>query len=349
VALSAQAGSGVTYQWFLNGAPIPGATSALYVIADAEAAAGTYTCTATSSTASATSAEAVVSIVSTSDPGRLTNLSCRANSEAGANELIAGFEVGGEGTSGLLPVLLRASGPALDVFGVPGTLQDPELTLDQSVGGANAQVAMNAGWGGTTQLVNAAASVGAFTWDDPSSKDSALLESLVGGAYTAQVTGQSGDSGVALAEVYDATPAATETSSSPRLVNLSARVEVGTGGNVLIAGFEIGGTTSRTVLIRASGPVLANFGLTGILPDPLLSLLQSNPDGTNTILQRNTGWGGDPQIASVAAEVGAFSWGSAATLDSAILVTLPPGAYTAEEAGSSGDTGIGLIEVYEVP
>jgi hypothetical protein len=59
--------------------------------------------------------------------------------------------------------------------------------------------------------------------------------------------------------------------------------------------------------------------------------------------------GGDSQVAHVAASVGAFSWGSSSTADSALLVTLPPGAYSAEISGVAGDTGIALVEIYEVP
>jgi len=67
------------------------------------------------------------------------------------------------------------------------------------------------------------------------------------------------------------------------------------------------------------------------------------------VLATNTGWSGDAQIAAEAARVGAFSWGQQATADSALLMTLPPGAYTAQITGASGDTGLALIEVYEVP
>jgi hypothetical protein len=162
------------------------------------------------------------------------------------------------------------------------------------------------------------------------------------------ISGASGDTGVALAEVYDATPPGTYTLASPRLINVSARDEVGSGGNILIAGFVIGGTTSKTVLIRGSGPALAQFGLSGVLPDPQIELFQSNADGTSTLIQADTGWGGDTQIAATAASVGAFSWGTSATADSAVLITLPPGSYTAEVSGASGDTGLALVEVYDV-
>jgi hypothetical protein len=262
----------------------------------------------------------------------------------GANVAIAGFVVGGQGTSGEESLLIRASGPALAPFGVSGILPDPLLQLNDSFG----VIAADQGWGGAAQVGSTAAAVGAFEWTNASSLDSAFADTLPGGAYTAVIGGASGDTGVALAEVYDATPPGTYTPSSPRLINISARVQVGTGGNVLIAGFVIGGTTSKTVLIRGSGPALAAFGLSGVLPDPQLQLFQSNADGTSTLLQADTGWGGDTQIAATAASVGAFFWGTAATPDSAILVTLPPGAYTAEISGASGDTGVALVEVYDV-
>jgi hypothetical protein len=71
-------------------------------------------------------------------------------------------------------------------------------------------------------------------------------------------------------------------------------------------------------------------------------------NGSQQRIASNTGWGGNPQIASVAASVGAFSWGNSATPDSALLLTLPPGAYTTQVSGSSGATGVALVEVYDV-
>jgi hypothetical protein len=350
VALNAGASGASAYQWILNGTtPIPGANGPLLVFADAAAAVGSYTCIAANQGGSATSSAATVSLASTSDIGRLVNISCRALSEAGSNQLIAGYVIGGQGTSGLLPVLIRASGPALANFGVSGTLADPKLTLNKSNSdGTSTVIGTDSGWGGNAAVAAAASEVGAFAWTASTSLDSALVQTLSAGDYTAQVTGASGDSGVALAEVYDATPSGTYTPSQSRLINISARVEVGTGGNILIAGFVIGGTTSRTVLIRGSGPILKAFGLTGVLPDPQLSLFQS-VNNASTLIETNTGWGGSAQIAAAAASVGAFSWGSSATPDSAILVTLPPGSYTAQVAGASGDTGVALVEVYEVP
>jgi hypothetical protein len=345
-AATNRAATAITYQWFLNGVAIAGATDSTYVIHDATVADnGSYTCVVTDAAGSVVSSPASLNVVATPNPGRLVDISCRAQVGTGTSQLVAGYVVGGQGTSGTQPLLIRASGPALTPFGVGGALPDPELTLSSSTG----VLATNGAWAGSAQIASTATAVGAFAWNAPSSHDSALLESLPAGTYTAQVTGASGDTGLALAEVYDATPAGAYAATAPRLINISARARVGSGSNILIAGFVIGGTTSKTVLVRASGPALAAFGLSGALPDPALQLYRSNADGTSTLIGASTGWGGDPQLSAAAANVGAFSWGAAPTPDSAVLITLSPGAYTAEISGASGDTGLALVEVYDVP
>lgn len=261
--------------------------------------------------------------------------------------LIAGFVVGGEGTSGAQTVLVRGSGPALAAvpFDLAGTLPDPVLALNDATTGQ--PVATNRAWGGTAAIASASTAVGAFPWSNTLSHDAALLESLPAGNYTAEISGESADTGIALAEVYDATPGGSYTLATPRLVNLSARVQVGTGANAAFTGFAIEGSTAKTVLIRASGPALAAFGLLGTLSDPKLTLnnLSTFP---SSVVATNAGWAGDTSIAAGAAAVGAFPWGNSSN-DSAILITLAPGSYTAAVTGASGDTGIALIEVYEVP
>jgi hypothetical protein len=357
VVFSASAtGSSPSYQWLLNGSSlvdgtfngvtISGSAGPRLVITGATSAnAGQYTCTATILGNQETADPASLEIVGTDDIGRLTNVSARAVVGTGANELIAGYVVGGPQPSATLGLLIRASGPALSGFGVTGVLPDPDLLLSlASSSFLNPRIIQ--AWAGSTLVAETAAAVGAFAWTDPNSLDAATVHSFHVGQHTAQVVGASGDTGVALAEVYDATPAGSYTPSSPRLINLSARAQVGTGGDALIAGFVIGGETSKTVLIRASGPALASFGISGVLPDPQLRLAGSSP---GTIQLASGPWGGDPQISAAAARAGAFGWGSSASLDSAILVTLPPGAYTAEVSGLSGDTGVALVEVYEVP
>lgn len=131
--------------------------------------------------------------------------------------------------------------------------------------------------------------------------------------------------------------------SISKLINISTRGFVGVGANIMIAGFVIVGTVPKTVLIRATGPSLSIFGIAGFLPDPKLQLLSS----AGVVLASNIVWGGSSQIAAAANSVGAFAWPSTSK-DSAILITLQPGNYTAQVSGNTGDTGDGLIEVYDV-
>jgi hypothetical protein len=160
-----------------------------------------------------------------------------------------------------------------------------------------------------------------------------------------KVTGADGGTGVVLAELYDATPAGTfRSTSSPRLINASARTQVDVGDNVLIAGFAVGGSTSKTVLIRAIGPTLTGFGVNGALADPKLELSQGG-----TIIAANDDWGGDAQLTSVGSGVGAFPLPSGTSKDAILLVTLPPGTYAAKVFGANSGTGVALVELYDIP
>jgi len=188
-------------------------------------------------------------------------------------------------------------------------------------------------------LQDAFLQVGAFPLPGTSA-DAALLQSLPGGAYTAQVSGANGGSGIALAEIYDAD---TGTPAS-RLINLSARAFVGTNANVLIAGFVIAGNSAETVLIRGVGPGLTNFGVTGVLAAPQLTVT----DSTGTTVAQNARWGGTAALAATFSNVGAFALSSTSS-DAALVVTLQPGSYTAQLSGVGATTGIALVEIYEVP
>ena len=342
VAIDAVATPGSGYQSMLNGTTaVAGATSPTLLLSDAGVSRGDLHLRRDQLLGDDHQQSSVtVSITSTNDIGRLTNISTRSQVGTGSNILIAGFTVGGAGTAGSESLLIRGSGPALGLFGVSGTLPDPQLQLYSG----STVLGTDNGWSGNASIADAAGSVGAFPWTNLTSKDSALLTTLSGGGYTAQISGEAGDTGVALAEVYDATPAGTYTPTSPRITNLSARVQVGTGSNILIAGFHIGGSTSRTVLIRASGPALVQFGVPGTLADPQLQVFSGS-----TVVAGNSVWGGDGQISETANSVGAFPWNISTSSDSAILVTLPPGSYTAQVSGVSGDTGVALVEIYEVP
>jgi hypothetical protein len=160
------------------------------------------------------------------------------------------------------------------------------------------------------------------------------------------VRGNGDTTGVALAEIYDATETAAISATAPRLVNVSARALVGSGDDILIPGFVITGGSPKTVLIRAIGPTLGDLGVEGAMADPRLQLYSGD-----TEIEANDNWGDDPAaVAPLIAlfnRVGAFEIpeGSA---DAVLVVTLDPGLYTAHVRGVDGGTGVALVEVYEV-
>jgi len=333
-----------TYQWYLNGVAITGATSSTLLIPGATSAnVGTYNCTITNSAGSVTTTSAQLTLLTTTNPGRLVNLSVLTMDGPGSQMLTLGFVNGGAGTTGSEPLLIRASGPALTAFNVPTVLADPALTLFQ---GSNV-VVTNDNWGSSASnitAVNAAeAATGAFQLTPTTSLDAAVVQSLasVQGGYTVQVQGNNNGVGNAMAEVYDNTT--NYTATSPRLVNLSCRQLVPANGT-LTAGFVISGTTSKTVLIRASGPTLASYNVPGTMTDPQISVFSGA-----TVIASNAGWAGDTAVATAAANVGAFPYASNTSKDSAVLMTLAPGSYTVQATSVSGTAGVTLIEVYEVP
>ena len=125
--------------------------------------------------------------------------------------------------------------------------------------------------------------------------------------------------------------------SSTRLINLSTRGKVLTGDNVMIGGFIIQGDSAKTVLIRAVGPNLANYGVTGVLANPKLQLYSGQ-----TVIATNDDWG----TATNASAITATGLAPVNPLESAILITLQPGAYTAIVSGADGGSGVGIVEVF---
>ena len=268
---------------------------------------------------------------------RLANLSTRARAGTGEQVVIAGFVIAGDESK---PVLIRAVGPALTAFGVDGALAAPKLDLYRG----STVIATNTGWSrspNAVEIAAAAARSGAFAFG-AGSADSALLTTLAPGAYTAIISSASNAAGVALAEVYDLSGAA----SGQKLVNLATRAVAGTASDTLIAGVVVSGTAPKRVLIRAAGPALAAFGLNGALARPKLELYSGS-----TVIAQNTGWSTSTDAAGIAlaaTQAGAFAFPSGSA-DSAILIYLPPGGYTAQVSGVGGTTGVALVEVYEVP
>lgn len=277
---------------------------------------------------------------SVADFSRISNLAIRSRAGAAEKTLIVGFQIGGAGTSGSKPILLRAVGPTLGQFGVTGSLADPSLEL---YNGAT-KIDENNDWGGNLQIASIGAQVGAFALASSTSKDAALFRpNFNAGSSSVWITGSSGDSGVALAELYDATPTSNFTGTTPRLTNVSARTQVGLSNDMLFAGFTISGTAFKTVLIRAIGPTLGVFGVSGTLANPRLDLF----NGTTKIFE-NDDWGGDATMTSAFSSVGAFPLPTTSR-DAALLVTLAPGGYTVQVSGVGNTVGVALVEIYDVP
>jgi sugar lactone lactonase YvrE len=259
-------------------------------------------------------------------PSALVNASVRANITSG-QRLIVGFA-----TSGSKPILVRSIGPGLSPYVSGITLaKNPTLELYSSIG---TELATNDDWGGATTLSAAFTSVGAFPLD-PKSADAALLRS-VDGTHSVHTTTSA--SGMGLIELYDTDQA----NRALRITNLSARYQVGKGSDVLVAGFVISGSAPKTVLIRGVGFSLKQlFGISEALTDPILKVYNANQQ----MIAANDNW--NPTLATTFSSVGAFELAGIGP-DAAMLLSLPPGGYTAQLSGVGDTTGNGMIEVYEV-
>jgi hypothetical protein len=342
---SVNGAGGVSYQWLKDGAAIAGATNARLVLSGNAVAPGNYAVAATDSLGTITSTSAQLAVSSSADSGHFRNLSVLASASS-TQTLTVGFAIGG-GTNGSKPILIRAAGPALAGFGLGGTLADPVLTLHSG----SAVLDFNDDWGTPASaqpgIAAATAAAFAFPFSTSASLDAALYETnLVAGGYSAVVTGKSAANGLALAEVYDAATGAFDV-NAPRLTNLSCLTTVGPSG-ILTAGFVVGGSTAKTVMIRGIGPALTGFGLAGVIADPLLAL-HSAASGVDQVLAANTGWGGTADIVATAKNVSAFALPTTSSADSVLLLTLAPGSYSAQVMSASGAGGLAMIEVYEVP
>ena len=338
LSVTATGESPLSYEWRKDGRIIADATGASYTVGSATPAhSGAYTVTVRGPQGSIVSKPAAVVVELAPAPSRLMNLSVRAPTEPGTQAMTVGFAIAGPGPKALL---LRGIGPSLAQFDIAPALGDPLLQLLAG----SAVLDSNNDWGGTAALTSAAVSVGAFEIAT-TSKDAALRRDVTAGNYTAELTGNDGATGIALAELYDLEPFVSAAApAESRLTNLSALTQVDTGIGILTAGFSISGTQKMNLLIRGLGPALVPFGFSDALANPKIVLYRGP-----TKIAENDDWGGSAALSDVFDQVGAFRITNVASRDAAMIVTLDPGNYTVEVSGVGGTKGVGMAEVYEIP
>jgi hypothetical protein len=256
---------------------------------------------------------------------QLLNISNRMQVGTDPNQLIGGFIITGSEPK---KVIILATGPSLDKFGLSGLLADPILELYQG----QTLIASNDNW-----EIPAKAEIEATGFQPGHKLESALVRSLPPGDYTAVVRGTNGP-GVGTVQVYD-----LAANSNSNLANISSRGRVEPGDEkALIAGFIVdgnGGADSR-VIVRALGPSLSAFQIPGALPDPTLEVKNAN----GSTLDSNDDWEQSQQVA----EIRARNFGPRDFRDSAVVISPPPGAYTAIVRGKGNATGVAVVEVYNV-
>jgi uncharacterized delta-60 repeat protein len=265
--------------------------------------------------------------IPTATPGSLGNISTRLRVQGGDNVLIGGMIVTGSAEK---KVIIRAVGPTLTDFGVPGALADPTLELHQG----DTVLASNDDWRDSPQQAEIAASGFVPNKD----AESAIIATLTPGQnYTAIVRGKNDTAGIGVVEAFD-----LDQGAASKLGNISTRGFVDVGDNVMIAGLIVSPSdgSNINVLVRALGPTLGDFGVPGVLANPTLDLV----DSSGTLIRSNDNWKDSQRPEIEAAQLSPNH-----DEESALIETLAPGAYTAIVRGSGQTTGVGLVEVYNIP
>lgn len=269
---------------------------------------------------------------------RIYNIALRGSPGGGERDIIAGFSLGGSGDKTLL---VRAVGPGLEGHGVADYLQDPIISFYDL--GNPIPFGSNDDWADSASagtLAEEMVRLGAFALDEGSA-DSADLLTLGSGVYTAIVSNNGSEPGIALVEIYNGDPDDSEAS----LANVAMRGPVGTGNEVLIAGFFIEGNLPKRILLRAVGSGIAAQGVNGVLADTTLRLFRGP-----SVIESNDDWDAHPekaQLESFMSSAGAFALEEGSG-DSAMFVWLEPGLYTAIVSGKNDQTGIALVELYDL-
>lgn len=279
---------------------------------------------------------AAVGMPSIVDNPRPINLSSKGIADSGSNVHVVGFSVAGTGSKNFL---IRAVGSELSHYeSAVGLLPDPAIVVNRVSPAPNEVIAQNDNWSNDAAISSLGAQLYAFALD-ANSTSAALITPVSSGMYTATIDPKS-QVGRALFEIYDGNPNLT----SLGLVNLSARENVPVGAKATI-GFCITGYAEKKYLIRAVGPGLAQW-LTGTMANPRLKIF-SGGDMICTNDEWSNGSAQDSLVEAAATQTGAFPL-TRGSHDAAMLISLPPGQYTAEADSVDGSAGIIIFEIYVV-
>ncbi len=270
----------------------------------------------------------ILPLLSFLEPSGAGNIATRLAVGTGENVLIGGFIIEGNAPK---KVVIRAIGPSLAEFGVPDPLPDPVLDLNAQSG----PLFSNDDWRDDEGQANQISESQLQPGDD---REAAILAYLNPGQYTAVVRGKNNSTGNALAEVYDLGTARLADTSEARLANIATRGTVLGGDSVMIGGIIIRRADTRMV-VRAIGPSLSAFGISGALQDPTLELRDANA----VLLIGNDDW---EENAMQAAELQKRMLAPSNPRESALVATLAPGQYTAIVSGKGGTTGVAVVEGY---
>lgn len=256
----------------------------------------------------------------------LVNISTRGTIGSGSNVMIAGFIV-----TGSLPVrvAIRAQGPALTRFGISNAAKRTRVKLFNSVGEV---IGENAGWK-THPNWRMLESLGVSPAFD---EEAGMVATLWPGSYTAMVSDDTGSNGIGIVEVFN-----IDNMSQTKLVNLSTRAFVGNGADALIAGFIVK-DKPRTVVIRAQGPALAQFGIAQPASDPRLTIVSM---ANNQTVATNDDWATGANNRFLTDDT-VNGYAPSHAKEAAVVLTLPPGAYTAMVESTAA--GVGIVEVFDV-
>lgn len=260
---------------------------------------------------------------SASPPGvQLVNIAGRMLAGTANDVGIGGFIMQGAASK---RVLIRGIGPSLSGRGIANSLQDPVLELHDSSGA----VTTNDNWQSSQQSEIEATGIA-----PTDTRESAIIATLPAGNHTAIIKGADNSTGVGVIEIYDLQP------TQGQLGNLSTRANIQTGDNVLIAGIIVSAGEARRVLFRGIGPQLKAQGVPTALDDTTLEVHDVN----GVLLASNDNW----KDASNAAEINATGIAPTIDAESAVLLSLTPGRYTAIVRGANNTTGVGLAEAYKL-